>query len=104
MVVTRNGTETFPPQLAMDVASPTTPGASCVPTMMEKAKATENARLANETWFNKFSDGPILDELMNNFDAWNVYLLEVTTEKNCKEMLTQDPGNDLIRKNHAKNI
>ena len=46
----------------MDLASPAASGTG--PSIMEKAKANENARLANETWFNKFSDGPVLDDLM----------------------------------------
>ena len=76
MVLTRNGTETFVPTPTMDLPSPV---ASI--SVMDKAIANENGRLANGIWFNKFSDGPILDNLMHNFDAWNVYLHEVTTEK-----------------------
>eukprot|EP00173_Palmaria_palmata_P002723 Plantae.Rhodophyta-Palmaria_palmata.ctg2835.p5 GENE.Plantae.Rhodophyta-Palmaria_palmata.ctg2835~~Plantae.Rhodophyta-Palmaria_palmata.ctg2835.p5 ORF type:complete len:128 (+),score=15.29 Plantae.Rhodophyta-Palmaria_palmata.ctg2835:2329-2712(+) len=97
MVQTRNGIMT-------DLASPATASGDIGPSMMEKAKANENARLANEIWFNKFSDGPILDALMSNFDAWNVYLIEVTTEKNCTPMLTEDLGANAIAKNQAKNL
>ena len=66
MVLTRNGTETFVGQPTMDLASPASANG---PTIMEKAKANENARLANEIWFNKFSEGPTLDAVMSNFDA-----------------------------------
>lgn len=101
MVMTRKDTKTSLASSEMDLPSPSpAPG----PSLMEKAKANENARLANETWFNKVSDGSTLDDLMENFDARNVNLIEVTTEKNCREMLTQSPGEDLIRKNKAKNI
>lgn len=58
----------------MDLTSPVTPTAASGPSLMEEAKEKENARLANETRF-KFSDGPSLDDLMENFDAWNVYLI-----------------------------
>ena len=80
MVLTRKGTETYvPPPSTIDLASPTS---ATGPTIMEKAKANENARPANEIWFNKFSEGPVLNAVMSNFDAWNVYLIEVTIEKN----------------------
>ena len=102
MVLTRSGNQSLNTNIAMDLASPSASGTG--PSIMEKAKANENARLANETWFNKFSDGPILDDLMENFDPWNVYLIEVTTEKNCVKLLTESPGDNPILKNHAKNI
>ena len=101
MIPTRNGTETFVAPSEMDFASPVSANGA---TIMEKAKANENARLANEIWFNKFSEGPVLNAIMSNFDAWNLYLLEVTTEKNCTEMLTEDPKDDPIKINHAKSI
>lgn len=101
MVLTRNGTETFTPIPAMDLPSP---AQSSGPSLMEKAKANENARLANETWFNTFSDGPTLDDLVENFVSWNIYLIEVTTEKNRLELLKSSPRSDPIRKNQAKNI
>ena len=84
----------------MDLSSPS----EGVATTMDRAKANENARQANDIWFNKFSDGPILDNLMTNFDSWSVYLHEVTTEKHCRGLLTNTPGPDPIRMNHAKNI
>ena len=62
MVLTRSGNQTLSTNTAMDLASPAASGTG--PSIMEKAKANENARLANETWFNKFSDGPVLDDLM----------------------------------------
>lgn len=85
MVLTRNRTVTFTPGPAMDLTSPSSASGT---NLMEKPKANENAQPANETWFNKFSDGPIFDDLMENFDAWNAYLIEVATEKNCVELLT----------------
>ena len=98
MVLTRNGTQTTS---EMDLVSPASASGASI---MEKAKANENARLANEIWFNKFSEGPVLNAIMSNFDAWNVYLIEVTTEKNCIKMLTEDPDLDPIKLNQAKNI
>lgn len=102
MVQTRDGAMTY-------LASPAAGSGENGPSMMEKAKANENARLDNEIWFNKFKDGPTLDApimsaMMKHFDAGNVYLLEVTTKKNCKEMLTEEPGDDPVLKNYAKNI
>lgn len=49
--------------------------------MIEKEKANENVRLANETCFKKLDDEPTLDDLMEMFDSWNVHLIEVTAER-----------------------
>lgn len=77
MVETRGGANIS----ATDAMSPMTLAAASSKSMMEKAKANKTARLANETLFDKFDDGPRLNELIRNFDAWNVYPIEVTTEK-----------------------
>lgn len=41
-------------------------------------------------------DQPTLDDSIENFDAWNVYLIEVTTEKNCGQMLSEAPGDNAM--------
>lgn len=69
MILTGNGRDTFPASSAINLTSKTTPEAASVPSLMKKAEANENARLANETWFNKFLDGPTLDDLMEKLYA-----------------------------------
>ena len=79
MVLTRSGNRTLQIDTTMDLPSQNEGSGSEL--VMQRAKANKNARQANEIWFHKFADGPTLDNLMNTFDSWNVYLNEVTTEK-----------------------
>lgn len=36
----------------------------------------------------------MLEVRFENFDAWNTTLIEVTTEKNCKNLLKLEPNDD----------
>lgn len=69
MVLTRNGTDTLSNSSEMNALSLTTPGVAYIQILMEKAKANENARLANETWFNRLDNEPMLDDLMEISDS-----------------------------------
>lgn len=104
MVQTREGAKTWVPDLVMALSAipAASEAANNATSLMEKSKASENARLANETWFNKLDDGPTQDELMENFDAWNIYQFMVTTEKYRINVLDNPPGDNPIMINHTE--
>lgn len=69
----------------------------------KKAKANEETKLANETWFRKFSDVTTLQVKMDKLEAWNTTMIEVKNEKNGKLLLMYEPeSSNPIGVNNAK--